>query len=76
MRSTSSTSTSSPAWCPYVSLTRLKWSTSSTISPNGAAAGAATACSSVLWKLRRLARPVSGSVFDALPRRPRFLSSA
>ncbi len=56
-------STSSPARCPWRSLTRLKWSTSATSNERGRPCRWATATSAAKrsWKWRRLYSPVSGS---------------
>ena len=60
------TSASSPAWCPYWSLKRLKWSTSIITRPTQPPARWArlSSTSSASSKARRLPRPVRASAID------------
>ncbi len=62
-RAATSTSTRSPAWCPYVSLTCLKWSMSISTRARSRPSRVASSTSRrrASWKVRWLSRPVSGS---------------
>ncbi len=77
-RRAASRSTASPIWCPRSSLTRLKWSRSSSTSEKRRPWRPArtTSCASRSWKVRWLARPVRWSVAASEASRARALGVA